>query len=222
MEDGRGPVIQIAPSLLSADFSCLDREIASVEKAGADELHVDVMDGHFVPNITIGPVVVKDVRKVTKLPLDVHLMIERPGAYVDAFVKAGANAITVHCETVSAQDFAALAMDLKKRGVKAGVSLNPPTPLDRVLPFLPAADFVLVMTVNPGFGGQSFIADVVPKIRQLRERYTKDISVDGGITDETAPLVVAAGATVLVAGSYVFGAPDRRKAIESLRKVTLK
>jgi ribulose-phosphate 3-epimerase len=212
--------IKIAPSLLSADFSCLGREIASVEQAGADELHVDVMDGHFVPNITIGPVVVKDIRKCTKLPLDVHLMIEQPRTYIEAFVQAGASAITVHCETVEPEEFAGIARDLKTQGLKAGVSLNPATALERVLPFLQDADFVLAMTVNPGFGGQRFIADVVPKIRQLRARYERDIAVDGGITNETAPLVISAGATVLVAGSYIFGAADRRKAIDSLRKLT--
>ncbi len=205
---------------MSADFSCLDREIASVEAAGADALHVDVMDGHFVPNITIGPVVIKDIKKCTRLPLDVHLMISKPLDYVDAFVHAGSGALTVHCETTDAGDFARLARDLKERGVRAGVSLNPATPIERVEPFLRDADFVLAMTVSPGFGGQAFISDVLPKIRQLRARFDRDIAVDGGITDATAGSVISAGATVLVAGSYIFGATDRSKAIACLRRLT--
>ncbi len=214
--------IKVAPSLLSADFSRLAEDIKRVERAGADMLHVDIMDGHFVPNITIGPVVVKYMRKVTKLPLDVHLMIRDPKKYLDPFVSAGSDMLTVHIETASLKEIKAMAKDLKKKGVKFGVSLNPATPLSKIEPALKYADFVLVMSVNPGFGGQAFIPSVVTKIRELRKIFKKDIAVDGGINAATGKLVRGAGANILAAGSYIFGAKNTKKAIESLRKGSIK
>lgn len=210
-------MIKIAPSILSADFSCLRDEIKKVQEAGADMLHIDVMDGHFVPNITIGPVVVKYIGKCTKLPLDVHLMIENPQKYVDAFVNAGSDMITVHIETLSVPVIKALSSKLKRKGIKFGVSFNPATPLGKVKPILKYADFILVMSVNPGFGGQSFIPAAVPKIKELRKIFKGDISVDGGINDSTAQSVIQAGANILAAGSYIFGAKDKKKAIERIR-----
>jgi ribulose-phosphate 3-epimerase len=211
--------VLVAPSLLSADFSRLASDIHQVEKAGADMLHVDVMDGHFVPNITIGPVVVKDIRKVTSLPLEAHLMIENPGKFIAPFVKAGSNMITVHIETVTKDLIREIKRDLESAGVKLGISLNPPTPLESIRDVLDYADFVLVMSVNPGFGGQEFIPGAVDKIRELRKIYTKDIAVDGGINDKTGKLAVDAGANILAAGSYIFKAGDYSKAIRSLRCV---
>jgi len=212
--------IKVAPSILSADFTNLAAELKKVEAAGADLIHVDVMDGHFVPNITIGPIVVSYMRKATTLPLDVHLMIENPAKYVDAFVKAGSDMITVHIETVSAGELAAIAKKLKTKGVKLGISLNPGTPLLRIKKALTLVDFVLVMSVNPGFGGQAFIPGAINKIKQLRAIFKKDISVDGGINDITAKLVKDAGANVLAAGSYIFSAKNIKKAINSLRRNT--
>jgi len=209
--------IKVAPSILSADFSCLDREIRKVESAGADLIHIDVMDGHFVPNITIGPVVVKYIRKVTKLPLDVHLMIENPEKYTQAFIDAGADMITVHIETISGKALKNLSVRLKKKGIKLGISLNPATPLIKVKKALGLADFVLVMSVNPGFGGQEFIKNAVEKIKELRKIYDGDISVDGGINDRTAKLVLDAGANILAAGSYIFKSGNARAAIERIR-----
>jgi ribulose-phosphate 3-epimerase len=209
--------IKVAPSLLSADFSCLAADIKKVEKAGADMLHVDVMDGHFVPNITIGPVVVKYIRKTAKLPLDVHLMIENPQKYIPAFIDAGSDMITVHIETISLAKIKEQSKFLKAKGIKFGVSLNPATPLAKIKPVLKYFDFVLVMSVNPGFGGQAFIEGAVPKISQLRAIFRGDIAVDGGINDLTAKRVIKAGANVLAAGSYVFGAKDKFKAIERIR-----
>jgi len=209
--------IKVAPSLLSADFSCLSAEIKKVQSAGADLLHVDVMDGHFVPNITIGPVVVKYIRKCTKLPLDVHLMIENPEDYIDAFVNAGSDMITVHIETISIPKIKAVAKILKSKGIRFGVSLNPATPIAKIKPALKYVDFVLIMSVNPGFGGQAFIKGAIPKIKQLRTIFNGDIAVDGGINDLTAKQVIKAGANVLAAGSYIFGAKDKFKAIERIR-----
>ena len=209
--------IKIAPSLLSADFSALAKDIKRVEDAGADMLHVDIMDGHFVPNITIGPVVVKYMRKVTKLPLDVHLMIENPEKYINAFVEAGSDMITVHIETASVKEISAMHKDLKSKKIKFGVSLNPATPLSRIKPVLKFVDFVLVMSVNPGFGGQAFIPAALVKIKELRGIFKKDISVDGGINAVTGELVREAGANILAAGSYIFGAKNTKKAIDSLR-----
>ena len=209
--------IKIAPSILSADFSNLSAELKKVERAGADLIHVDIMDGHFVPNITIGPVVVKYIRKVTRLPLDVHLMIENPAKYIGAFVNAGSDMITVHIETVSVKELAAIAKGLKNRGVKLGISLNPATPLAKIKKALALVDFVLVMSVNPGFGGQAFIPSALSKIRQLRAIFKKDIAVDGGINNITGKQVREAGANILAAGSYIFGAKNTRAAINSLR-----
>ena len=211
--------ILVAPSLLSADFGCLAQEIRKVEAAGADLLHIDVMDGHFVPNITIGPVVVKYIRKVTKLPLDVHLMIENPGKYVDSFVSAGSDMITMHIETIGFIGFKKQAMSLKKKGIKVGISLNPATSLAKIKKVLPLVDFVLVMSVNPGFGGQAFIPAALGKIKKLREIFEGDIAVDGGINEDTALKAVRAGANVLAAGSYIFGSQNYKTAIERIRNV---
>jgi len=209
--------IKIAPSILSADFSCLASELKKVEAAGADLIHVDVMDGHFVPNITIGPVVVKYMRKVTRLPLDVHLMIEHPAKYIGAFVNAGSNMITVHIEAVTLKGLSAIAKGLKKSKVRLGISLNPSTPLIKIKKALALVDFVLIMSVNPGFGGQAFIPGALKKIKQLRAIFKKDIAVDGGINNVTAKHVLAAGANVLAAGSYIFAAKNTKQAINSLR-----
>ena len=210
-------MIKIAPSILSADFSCLAAELEKVQRAGADLIHVDVMDGHFVPNLTIGPVVVKYMRKATILPLDVHLMIEHPSKFVGAFVNAGSNMITVHIEVVTLKELAALGKGLKKSGVKLGISLNPATPIAKIKKALPLVDFVLVMSVNPGFGGQAFMPVALSKIKQLRAIFKKDIAVDGGINNITAKQARAAGANVLVAGSYIFAAKNTKVAINSLR-----
>ncbi|MBP7217017.1 MAG: ribulose-phosphate 3-epimerase [Candidatus Omnitrophica bacterium] len=210
--------ILVAPSLLSADFSCLDREIRRVESAGADLLHIDVMDGHFVPNLTIGPVVVKHIRKRTALPLDVHLMIEHPQRYIEAFVDAGSDMLTMHIETISAKNFKLEAKRLKDKGIRVGVSLNPATALSKIRPVLDVVDFVLVMSVNPGFGGQAFMPEVLPKIKKIRSLFDKDIAVDGGMNEKTAKLVVAAGANILAAGSYIFAAANAKQAIERMRR----
>ena len=211
--------IKIAPSLLSADFARLADEIASVEK-GADLLHLDVMDGHFVPNITIGPLVVKACRAHSRLPFDCHLMIEEPQRYIDRFLVAGADMISVHYETEPHLQ-RALQM-IRDGGAKAGIAINPATPAESLTTAIEFCDFVLVMTVNPGFGGQRFIEPVVPKIRHIaqlvRERGVPvEIEVDGGIDARTAPVVVSAGARILVAGSAVFGQTDRIAAMESIR-----
>jgi len=211
--------IKIAPSLLSADFARLADEIASVEK-GADLLHLDVMDGHFVPNITMGPLVVKACRAHSRLPFDCHLMIEEPQRYIDRFLVAGADMISVHCE---AEPHLQRALQMiRDGGAKAGIAINPATPAESLTTAIEFCDFVLVMTVNPGFGGQRFIEPVVPKIRHIaqlvRERGVPvEIEVDGGIDARTAPAVVSAGARILVAGSAVFGQPDRAAAMESIR-----
>ena len=212
----------IAPSILSADFSRLGEEVRAVTAAGADVIHVDVMDGHFVPNITIGPLVVKAVRKVTELPLDVHLMIENPERYLEDFAQAGADWITVHVET--GYHLHRTVHRIKELGKKAGVVLNPATPLAMVEHLLADVDLVMLMSVNPGFGGQSFIPATLPKIRRLREMITErglptGIEVDGGISPETLPGAVAAGANIFVAGSAVFGKPDYAGVIARLRAV---
>jgi ribulose-phosphate 3-epimerase len=210
--------VKVATSILSANFSCLAKEIRKVERAGADMIHIDVMDGHFVPNITIGPVIVKDIRRLTKLPLDVHLMIEEPIRFIKDFIKTGSDMITVHIETIETKRYLPYAKRLKSKGIKLGVSLNPATSLSKVKPLLDITDFVLVMSVNPGFSGQSFIPKVVSKIRQLRKIYNGNIAVDGGINPETARLVVSAGANILVAGSYIFNAKNYKQAIGSLKR----
>ncbi len=207
--------VLIAPSILSADFSRLAEEIRDVEKAGCDVIHVDVMDGHFVPNLTIGPVVVKWIRKITRLPLDVHLMIEEPSRYLEDFKKAGADWITVHyeaCET----DLKAVLDRIRAMGLKRGVSIKPATPAEVLEPFLPEIDLILIMTVEPGFGGQAFMEESVHKIPVLRKKFRGLISVDGGINAETAKKTLAAGADILVAGTSVFGKPDRAQAMREL------
>ncbi len=211
--------IKIAPSLLSANFARLAEEIASIEK-NADLLHLDVMDGHFVPNITMGPAVVKACRGVSKLMFDCHLMIEEPQRYIDPFLDAGANMISVHQEA-EPHLHRALQM-IRDGGAKAGIAINPATSAESLSTSIEFCDFILVMTVNPGFGGQRFIEPVVPKIRHIaqmiRERgVAVEIEVDGGIDAKTAPLVVSAGATILVAGSAIFGRQDRTAAMESIR-----
>lgn len=213
-------MVKIAPSILSADFARLGEEIKDVERGGADYIHVDVMDGHFVPNITIGPLIVEAIRPVTKLPLDVHLMIENPDQYIEAFAKAGADYITVHVE--ACRHLHRTIQLIKSTGVKAGVVLNPATPVDSLKHIIEDVDMVLLMSVNPGFGGQKFISSVLPKIRQVKEladslNLDLEIEVDGGVNEETAKLVIEAGANVLVAGSAVFNKEDREAAIASLR-----
>ena len=209
--------IKVAPSILSADFSCLAQDIRKVERGGADLIHIDVMDGHFVPNITIGPVVVKYIRKITKLPLDVHLMIENPQDFIDDFVAAGSDMITVHIETISSSKLKAQSLKLKRKGIKLGISLNPATRLVKIKNVLDFVDFVLVMSVNPGFSGQRFIGAALSKIKRLRSIYDGDIFVDGGINEKTARQVISAGANVLACGSYIFGAKDKKLAIERIR-----
>ncbi len=213
--------IKVAPSILSADFSRLAEEIRAVEAAGADLIHVDVMDGHFVPNITIGPLIVEAARKSTQLPLDVHLMIENPELYITDFAKAGADYITVHVET--AYHLNRLVQSIREqKNVKAGVVLNPATPLSSLDYILREVDLVLIMSVNPGFGGQAFIPSALDKIRQLRKRVDDlglktEIEVDGGVKPDNAAELIKAGADILVAGSAVFGAKDYGAAIRGIR-----
>jgi ribulose-phosphate 3-epimerase len=214
-------MVKIAPSILSADFSRLREEIADVERAGADWIHVDVMDGHFVPNLTLGPLIVESIRPHTRLPLDVHLMIEEPDRYIEAFAKSGADMISVHQE--ACPHLHRTVHLIKEQGVKAGVVINPATPVSMIEPILPDVDLVLLMTVNPGFGGQTFIKSVLNKIAQVRELLDAqglshvEVEVDGGINAKTAADVTASGATVLVAGSAIFGAEDRREALLAIR-----
>ena len=218
--------LRIAPSILSADFARLGESIAEAEAGGADWIHVDVMDGHFVPNITIGVPVVAAIRKVTKLPLDVHLMIERPDRYIEAFAKAGADWLTVHVE--AERHLHRTVQAIRQYGAKAGVSLNPATPasaLDEILPFV---DLVLVMSVNPGFGGQQFIEPSVAKIESIRRDVDQrglgvEIEVDGGISPETVGRVARAGATVVVAGAAVYGGPKSvAENIQAIREAAAK
>jgi len=216
---------QIAPSILSADFSRLGEEIKAVESAGADLIHVDVMDGHYVPNITIGPGVVSSLRKTTSLPFDVHLMIEDPDRYIDAFVDAGSNIITVHAEAVT--HLHRTVQYIKTKGVRAGVSLNPSTPLACGEEILPYIDLLLIMTVNPGFGGQKFITGMLPKIRKARElaqaRGLKmAIEVDGGVTAENIGTLADAGADIFVAGAAVFGSPSYSDTIRKMKGILAK
>jgi len=213
--------IKIAPSILSADFARLGEEIKAVEAAGADLIHIDVMDGHFVPNITIGPLVVEAARRVTKLPLDIHLMISNPELYIADFAKAGADYIAVHVE--AATHLNRLIQSIKEhKGVKAAVSLNPATPLSSLDYILQDLDMVLIMSVNPGFGGQSFIPSALGKIEQLRKRIDAlglsiEIEVDGGVKPANANSVINAGADILVAGSAVYNTKDYAAAIKAIR-----
>jgi len=212
---------KIAPSILSADFAKLGEEIKAVEKAGADYIHIDVMDGHFVPNITVGPMIVEAARRATDLPLDVHLMIENPEVYIDDFVKAGGDLITVHVETVT--HLHRLLGVIRDAGVKAGAALNPATPLSSIEFVLENLDMALLMTVNPGFAAQSFITEVLPKVRELKRMVAQkgievDIEVDGGINVENIGQAAQAGANVFVAGNAIFGSRDYSKTISMMRK----
>ena len=202
---------KFAPSILSADFARLAEAVQAVERAGADWVHVDVMDGHFVPNLTFGPKMVADLRKATRLPLDVHLMIERPEDWVDRYASAGATYLTIHVE--AARDVAGTLAAIRARGVRPGITLNPETPVDTVLPHLGAVDLALVMSVRPGFGGQKFIESALDKVRAIRaaldqRRLGAELEVDGGIKPDNAARVAAAGATVLVAGSAIYEDPQ--------------
>ena len=217
-------MIKLAPSILSADFARLGEQIGEVVRAGADYIHVDVMDGHFVPNITIGALVVASVRPVTTLPLDVHLMIEHPERYVSQFAQAGADIITVHVE--ASPHLHATIRLIKESGARAGISINPPTPLGVVEEFLPHVDLVLVMSVNPGFGGQSFIPETLPRIASIRKLLDDralhaELEVDGGVNADNAPDIVKAGANVLVAGNSIFRAQEGISgAMRRLREAT--
>lgn len=205
----------IAPSILSADFSKLSTEIKDVEKGGADWIHIDVMDGHFVPNISIGPLVVRSIRPITKLTLDVHLMIKEPEKYIESFAKAGSDIITFHSEIdEDPKEVIKLIRYYKK---KVGISIRPKTEIKKIENLLSMVDMVLIMTVEPGFGGQDFIFDCMQKIEELRKLFKKDIEVDGGINNMTARDCLKSGANVLVAGSYIFGSKDYALAIKKLK-----
>ncbi|WP_252313836.1 ribulose-phosphate 3-epimerase [Sinobaca sp. H24] len=211
---------KIAPSILAADFARLKEEIEEVDKGGAEYIHIDVMDGHFVPNITIGPLIVEAVRPHTDKVLDVHLMIAQPDQYIEAFASAGADIISVHVEAC-AHLHRTIEL-IKKSGKKAGVVLNPATPVQSILPILKEVDLVLFMTVNPGFGGQAFIPEVMDKVKELRsiideKQYKAEIEIDGGVNEKTAKLCVEAGADVLVAGSAIYSQKDRAGAIAAIR-----
>ncbi|MBI2876867.1 MAG: ribulose-phosphate 3-epimerase [Candidatus Tectomicrobia bacterium] len=216
-------MIKIAPSILSANFGQLGKEVAEVEEAGADMIHIDVMDGHFVPNITIGPMIVKAVRKATRLPLDVHLMIADPDRYLAEFAQAGSDILTVHVE--ACRHLHRTLQEIKNLKVMAGVALNPATPLASVEEILPEADMILLMSVNPGFGGQRFIPSVLPKISRLKELLAaqglqKEIEVDGGVNVENSHQIHQAGTTILVAGTAVFHSPDYRDTITRLKAIS--
>jgi ribulose-phosphate 3-epimerase len=207
--------ITVGPSLLAADFSVLKEEIERAQKAGADFLHCDIMDGHFVPNISFGPSIVKDIRKTTELTLDVHLMIEDPQKYLNPFIDAGSDIITVHIETL--KEPRKILEDIKSAGLKAGISLNPETPVESLKDVLDMADMILIMTVHPGFGGQSFIEDCLPKIKKIKEMFDGDLEVDGGINYKTAQMAVDAGINMVVAGTHLFSSKNMKKDIEDIR-----
>lgn len=213
-------MIKISPSILSADFVNLERDVKAVAEAGADLVHVDVMDGHFVPNITIGVPVVESLKKISPIPLDVHLMIEDPLYYAKAFVDAGADILTFHLESES--NTLATILMIKDLSCKVGLSIKPKTKAEDIFPYLKDIDMVLVMTVEPGFGGQSFMAEMCPKIKAIKDEIDRqhlnvDIEVDGGINPKTAKLVKEAGANILVAGSAIYGKPDYKEQIEKIR-----
>jgi ribulose-phosphate 3-epimerase len=216
-------IVQVAPSILSADFAALGEAVAAAERGGADLIHVDVMDGHFVPNITIGPPVVKALKRVARVPLDVHLMIEEPDRYLEAFADAGAAMLSVHVEVLPHLHRTVHA--IKALGVKAGVVLNPSTPVGAIEEIAGDVDFVLVMSVNPGFGGQTFIPRSESKVREVRrvldlaKNAAAPVEIDGGIDPHTAPRVVAAGARILVAGSAIFHSPDPERATRDLKAI---
>jgi len=211
---------KIAPSVLSADFARLGEEVAEVERAGADMIHFDVMDGHFVPNLSIGIPVLESLRKVTRLPLDAHLMIENPERYVEVFVKAGANSVSVHAEVC--KDIPAMAKRLHDLGARASIGINPETDVQRVLPFAAQLDMILIMSIHPGFGGQEFIPAALEKLRAVRRELDRralkvDIEIDGGVKLDNIAEVKAAGANVFVSGSGIFGHGDYRKVVKEMR-----
>jgi ribulose-phosphate 3-epimerase len=213
------PAIVVAPSLLSADFTQLSEEIARMQEAGADWLHIDVMDGHFVPNLTLGPLIVEAIRKKSRLPLDVHLMIENPLKYVESFQNAGADSMTVHIETCE-REVERVIEKVRSLKRKIGIAYRPKTPLPSSIgnSYVQKVDMVLLMTVEPGFAGQAFIPEVIPKIKKLRSEYEGDIEVDGGITGETVKAVVKAGANILVSGTYLFKSKNPKETVALLRR----
>lgn len=216
-------MIKVSPSILSADFVNLERDIRALTPAGADYVHVDVMDGIFVPNITIGIPVVAAIRRITALPLDVHLMIDRPIRYVDDFCKAGSDILTIHTEADTVENTLNALKRIRENGVKAAISVKPKTPAEAVLPFLPFCDLILVMTVEPGFGGQSFMADMMPKLKKIREYIDAqnpscELEVDGGVNEKTAMICRENGANVLVAGSAYFKAVNPAEFVRTVKK----
>ncbi len=215
-------MVKIAPSILSADFSKLGEEVAAAEKAGADLIHVDVMDGHFVPNITIGPLVVRSVKKIASIPLDVHLMIDDPDKYIKAFADSGADIITVHEE--ASKHLHRTLQNIKESGVKVGVSINPATPVSHLEIVLPYVDLVLIMSVNPGFGGQKFIPEALAKIKQLKNiinkhKYKIEIEVDGGVTVDNVAEVHRTGADIVVMGNAFYNSKDYAETVRIVRKM---